>query len=89
MRCQVSGGAANAAHCDPKRTQASRAGFPTRVTHASRAGVAGGLPAPYPRLVLRWRWILFALFVVVPIVEIALLVAFAGAVGVWRRSALS
>ncbi|MEN8114270.1 MAG: FxsA family protein [Actinomycetota bacterium] len=29
------------------------------------------------------RWILFGLFVVVPIVEIALLVAFSRAVGVW------
>ena len=32
---------------------------------------------------MRWRWILFAAFVVVPVVEIALLVAFSQAVGVW------
>ena len=32
---------------------------------------------------VRWRWILFGAFVVVPIVEIALLVAFSQAVGVW------
>ncbi len=32
---------------------------------------------------MRWRWILFGAFVVVPIVEIALLVAFSRAVGIW------
>ena len=32
---------------------------------------------------VRWRWILFGAFVVVPIIEIALLVAFSQAVGVW------
>jgi UPF0716 protein FxsA len=32
---------------------------------------------------VRWRWILFAAFVVVPIIEIAILVAFSQAVGVW------
>ena len=32
---------------------------------------------------MRWRWILFAAFVVVPVVEIAILVAFSQAVGVW------
>jgi UPF0716 protein FxsA len=32
---------------------------------------------------MRWRWILFGAFVVVPIIEIALLVAFSQAVGVW------
>lgn len=32
---------------------------------------------------MRWRLILFGAFVVVPIVEIALLVAFSRAVGVW------
>jgi UPF0716 protein FxsA len=32
---------------------------------------------------VRWRWILFGAFVVVPVVEIALLVAFSRAVGVW------
>jgi len=32
---------------------------------------------------MRWRWILFGAFVVVPIVEIALLVAFSQAVGIW------
>jgi len=32
---------------------------------------------------MRWRWILFAAFVVVPVVEIALLVAFSQAVGIW------
>jgi UPF0716 protein FxsA len=30
-----------------------------------------------------WRWILFGAFVVVPIIEIAILVAFSQAVGVW------
>jgi UPF0716 protein FxsA len=37
---------------------------------------------------VRWRRILFALFVVVPIVEIALLAAFSRAVGVWWTIAL-
>ncbi len=32
---------------------------------------------------MRWRWILFGAFVVVPIVEIALLIAFSRAVGIW------
>ena len=32
---------------------------------------------------MRWRWILFGAFVVIPIIEIALLVAFSQAVGVW------
>ncbi len=32
---------------------------------------------------MRWRWILFGAFVVVPIVEIAVLVAFSQPVGVW------
>lgn len=32
---------------------------------------------------MRWRWILFGAFVVVPIVEIALLIAFSQAVGIW------
>jgi len=32
---------------------------------------------------MRWRWILFAAFVVVPVAEIALLVAFSQAVGIW------
>ncbi len=32
---------------------------------------------------MHWRWILFGAFVVVPIVEIALLVAFSRAVGIW------
>ncbi len=32
---------------------------------------------------MRWRWILFVAFVAVPIVEIALLVAFSRAVGIW------
>ena len=32
---------------------------------------------------MRLRWILFGAFVVVPIVEIALLIAFSQAVGVW------
>ena len=32
---------------------------------------------------MRWRWILFAAFVVVPVAEIALLVAFSQAVGAW------
>ncbi len=35
-----------------------------------------------------WRWILFGLFIVIPIVEIALLVAFSQAVGVWWTIAL-
>jgi UPF0716 protein FxsA len=30
-----------------------------------------------------WRWILFGAFIVIPIAEIALLVAFSQAVGVW------
>lgn len=32
---------------------------------------------------MRWRWVLFAAFVVVPVVEITVLVAFSRAVGVW------
>ncbi|MEA3501679.1 MAG: FxsA family protein [Actinomycetota bacterium] len=32
---------------------------------------------------MRWRWILFGAFVVVPIMEIALLIAFSRAVGIW------
>ena len=35
-----------------------------------------------------WRWILFGAFIVIPIVEIALLVAFSQAVGVWWTIAL-
>jgi UPF0716 protein FxsA len=35
-----------------------------------------------------WRWILFGLFIVIPIAEIALLVAFSQAVGVWWTIAL-
>ena len=37
---------------------------------------------------MRYRWILFGAFLVVPIVEIALLVVFSNAVGIWWTIAL-
>ena len=54
--------------------------------HQQREGHEGPRAQPTGTGILgpvRWRWILFAAFVVVPIIEIALLVAFSQAVGVW------